>query len=139
MNWLTYALLSALFAGLVAIFGKIGMREIDSTFATAARAVIMTIALLLLLGIRGGTTGWREITPRTWFYITLAGVAGASSWLCYFRALQLGEASRVASIDRLSILVAVVGSVILFGEKLSVGGMCGVLLILIGSILIARG
>lgn len=139
MNWLGYALLSALFAGLVAIFGKVGMREVDSTTATAARAVVMALALLLLLVGRGGAQGWREISGRAWLFIVLAGAAGAASWLCYFRALQIGNASQVAPIDRLSMLVAVAFGVVFLGEKLSWGVGCGALLILAGSILIARG
>jgi len=139
MNWLGYALLSALFAGLVAIFGKVGVRDIDSTLATAARSVIMALALVTLVLARSNTINLREISPRAWLFITLAGLAGAASWLCYFRALQLGDASRVAPIDRLSVLVVVVFATLFLGEKLSAGVAFGALLVFVGSIFISRG
>ena len=139
MNWLGYALLSALFAGLVAIFGKVGVRDIDSTLATAARSVIMALALVTLVLARSNTINLREISPRAWLFITLAGLAGAASWLCYFRALQLGDASRVAPIDRLSVLVVVVFGTLFLGEKLTAGVAFGALLVVVGSIFISRG
>jgi bacterial/archaeal transporter family protein len=140
MNWLGYALLSALFAGLVAIFGKVGVREVDSTLATAVRACIMALALILLVFARStDVSAVRQIASRTWTFIILAGLAGAASWLCYFRALQLGDAARVAPIDRLSVLVAVAFGTIFLGEKLTAGVTLGGLLVLGGSILIARG
>src|SRR5436190_8023207 len=129
MNWLVYALLSALFAGLVAIFGKVGMRDVDSTLATAARAIVMALALVVLVLARpDATTRAQHISARAWSFILLAGLAGAASWLCYFRALQLGEASRVAPIDRLSVVVTVALAAIFLGEKLTVGVTAGVVL-----------
>ena len=139
MNWLGYALLSALFAGLVAIFGKMGVRDIDSTLATAARSVIMALALVTLVLARSNRINLREISPRAWLFITLAGLAGAASWLCYFRALQLGDASRVAPIDRMSVLVVVVIATLFLGEKLTAGVAFGALLVVVGSIFISRG
>jgi bacterial/archaeal transporter family protein len=139
MNWLVFSLLSALFAGLVAIFGKIGVREVESTVATAARAVIMAVALLLLLTGQGKLSAWRGIGGRAWLFIALAGAAGAASWLCYFRALQLCDAARVAPVDRLSVLVAVACGALFLGEKLTGGVALGALLIVAGTILIARG
>src|SRR5262245_45069507 len=122
MNWLEYALLSAFFAGLVAIFGKIGVRSVDSTLATTARAVIMAAALIMLmLSRRGLVSDLRQISASAWLFILLAGLAGAASWLCYFRALQIGDASRVAPIDRLSVVVTVVVAAIFLGEKLTWG------------------
>ncbi len=141
MNWILYALLSALFAGLVAIFGKIGVRDVDATLATAVRGVIMALVLVALVLVRGGDTlgSLRQILPRTWLFMVLAGLAGAASWLCYFRALQVGDAARVAPLDRLSVLVAVAFGALFLGEKLSTGVGIGAALILAGSILIARG
>jgi len=139
MNWLSYALLSALFAGLVAIFGKIGVRDVDSAVATAARSVIMALVLVTLVLTRNKTVNLQQISPRAWIFITLAGMAGAASWLCYFRALQLGDASRVAPIDRLSVLVVITIAALFLGEKLTTGIILGAALILTGSILIARG
>lgn len=139
MNWLAYALLSALFAGLVAIFGKIGVREVDSTLATMVRSVVMAVALVSLVLARGGIGDVKQITPRAWLFITLAGIAGAASWLCYFRALQLGDAARVAPIDKLSIVFVVIFAGIFLGEKISAGTMMGLLLVCGGAVLIARG
>lgn len=139
MNWLGYALLSALFAGLVAIFGKVGVRNVDATLATAARAVIMALALVALVLARSNESSLRQISPRAWLFIALAGMAGAASWLCYFRALQLGDVARVAPIDRLSVLIAVAFGALFLGEKLTGAVALGALLVLAGSIIIARG
>lgn len=139
MNWLAYALLSALFAGLVGIFGKIGMRDLDSTLATAARSVVMAGALVTLVAARGQLSSLGTIPNKAWLWICLAGLAGAASWLCYFRAIQIGPVSRVAPIDRMSVLIAVVGGAFFFGEKITGGVAAGALLVLVGSILIATG
>ena len=139
MTWLGYALLSAVFAGLVGVFGKIGMRDLDSTLATAARAVVMAGALIALVSVRGQLAALGTIPGRAWLWITLAGLAGAGSWLCYFRAIQLGPVSRVAPIDRLSVLIAVVAGALFFGGKITSGVAAGALMVLAGSILIAIG
>ena len=146
MDWLIYALLPALFAGLVAVFGKIGVRDVDSTLATAVRAAVMALALagLVLAKSAGGSSGLhvsnlRLIAARARLYILLAGLAGAASWLCYFRALQLGDASRVAPVDRLGVLVVMIFGVLFLGEHLTVASAIGGLLVLAGSILIAVG
>jgi bacterial/archaeal transporter family protein len=138
MNWLGYGLLSALFAGLVAIFGKIGVQNVDATLATTARAIIMAAALMgLMFARRGSIDELRNISASAWFFITLAGLAGAASWLCYFRALQMGDASRVAPIDRLSVVVTIALATLFLGERPSAGGVLGVLLICAGSVLVA--
>ena len=139
MNWLVYALLSALFAGLIAVFAKVGMRDIDSTLATTARAIIMALALVALVAVRGDLGALGSIGARPWVFIALAGACGAASWLCYFRALQLGDAVRVAPIDRLSILVTTIIAVTMLGEKASAMTLGGILLILGGSVLVALG
>lgn len=139
MDWLIYALLSALFAGLVGIFGKVGVRDVDSTLATGVRACIMAVALVALVLARGQQSGIKDIPPRTWLFLTLAGIAGAASWLCYFRALQLGDASRVAPVDRLSVLVTIIFAALFLGEKITGGVAIGTLLVLAGALLIARG
>jgi bacterial/archaeal transporter family protein len=146
MNWLTYALLSALFAGLVAVFGKVGVRDVDSTLATMVRSIVMALALVGLVLVKSADgsssinlNNVRLITGRTWLFVVLAGLAGAASWLCYFRALQMGDAARVAPIDRLSVLVAIIFGVLFLGERLTTNAALGALLILGGSILIAYG
>lgn len=139
MEWLIYALLSALFAGLVGIFGKIGMRDIDSTLATAARSVIMAVALSVLVLVRGNITEVKDFNSRAWLFIALAGLAGAASWLCYFRALQIGEVVKVAPIDKLSVGITLILAVLFLGEKMSWGIAVGTLLIFAGSLLVIRG
>lgn len=139
MQWLLYALLSAIFAGLVGIFGKIGMRDVDSTTATVARSVIMAIFLTGIFLFRGDLQDLKSIGSKTWIYITLAGLTGALSWLCYFRALQIGEAIRVAPIDKLSVVITLFLGVLFLGEKLTIGVFFGTLLILSGSLLVIRG
>ncbi len=139
MEWLIYALLSALFAGLVGIFGKIGMRDVDSTLATGARSVIMAVILSVVVLWRGNVAEAKNINSRAWMFIALAGVAGAASWLCYFRALQVGEASRVAPIDKLSVVATLLLAVLFLGEKPTAGVLFGTLLIVAGSLCIIRG
>ncbi|MBV8889455.1 MAG: EamA family transporter [Alphaproteobacteria bacterium] len=135
--WQFWALLSAGFAALTAIFAKIGVENVNSDFAT----LIRTAVILLVLGsILMGTGQWQppgSIAARTYLFLGLSGLATGGSWLCYFRALQLGDAGRVAPIDKLSVvLVALFGSVFL-GERLSVLNWFGVLVIAGGSVLVA--
>jgi transporter family protein len=103
------------------------------------RSTVMAVALVGLVLTRGGISDVKQITGRAWLFIVLAGVAGAASWLCYFRALQIGDASRIAPIDRLSVLFVIVFGVLFLGEKLTVGVGVGALLILAGAIFVARG
>lgn len=136
-SWQFWALLSAGFAALTAIFGKIGVEHIDSNFATLIRTcVILVVAASIVAALRSAQP-LSSVAPRTWLFLILSGVATGASWLCYYRALQLGPASRVAPIDKLSVvLVAVLGAVLL-GETLSLKGWLGVALIAAGAMLIA--
>lgn len=137
MNWIQLSLLSALCAGLVAIFGKLGMKEVDSTLATTARALVMLTALLAVVCSTGKLEQVAKLSAQSWIYITLAGLAGATSWLCYFQALKVGDASRVASLDKLSTVVTIVLSLVCLGETLSWKVGVGALLIVLGGILVA--
>jgi transporter family protein len=146
MDWLVYALLSAIFAALVAIFGKIGVRDVDSTLATMVRSVIMSLTLIAIVLVKTfgksesvNFDNLRALSGKTWLFIALAGISGAVSWLFYFRALQLGDASRIAPIDRLSVLFVIIFGVLFLSEKLTWSTALGGLLVLAGSILIARG
>ncbi len=134
--WAVWALLSAAFAALTAIFAKVGVEGVDSDLATLARTLVVLVALALLLA----TTGRLHLTalpPRTWTFLVLSGLATGASWLCYFRALKLGEASQVAPIDKLSVvLVALFGATFL-GERLSGVNWLGVALIASGALLVA--
>src|ERR1700745_3148636 len=112
MNWFIWALLSAFFAGLTAILAKVGVQGVDSNLATAIRTVVI-VAFAWLVPLNTNKQPLRSISGRTWLFLALSGLATGLSWLCYFRALQLGEASRVAPIDKLSV-VFVAGFAVLF-------------------------
>jgi transporter family protein len=136
-SWQLWALGSAVFAALTAILAKVGVRDIAPDFATLVRTAVI---LLLAAGIVAATGQWRApsaVPPVTWLFLVLSGLATGASWLCYFRALKLGEASRVAPIDKLSVvLVAIIGATAL-GEKLSARNWAGVALIAGGAVLVA--
>src|SRR5947209_6948421 len=100
MNWLSWALLSAVFAGLTAILAKIGVKDVDSNLATAVRTTVILVFAWLVASFTNRQP-LQTITPRTWAFLALSGLATGASWLCYFRALQLGEASKVAPVDKL--------------------------------------
>jgi len=137
MNWLTWALLSALFAGLTAILAKIGVTGIDSNLATAIRT---TVVLAFAWGVTLTTTplvALTELSRRTWLFLTLSGLATGLSWLCYFHALQLGPASKVAPIDKLSVVFVLVFSATFLGEPLTWKTMVGGSLIAGGATLLA--
>ncbi|ABP67311.1 EamA family transporter [Caldicellulosiruptor changbaiensis] len=139
--WLIFGLLSALFASLVAIFGKIGLKNLDTNVATAIRAVIMALFLVLVIIFQGRLNKIGEIlaSKKAILFIVLSGVAGALSWLFYFLALKNGKVQQVAPIDRLSVVFAIVLAAIFLGEKISFYTGLGVLLIAIGSIFVALG
>lgn len=133
------ALLAALSAALVAIFGKIGLENIDATLATAVRGIIMAVFLVVVTLLMGKMTmeGLSSISGKAWLFIALAGVAGALSWLFYFSALQIGSASTVAAIDRLSIVFVVIFAGLFLAEGFSWGSIVGALLMAGGAVLIA--
>ncbi|ACT12261.1 EamA family transporter [Pectobacterium aroidearum] len=140
-SWLIYALLSAVCAALVAIFGKIGLQNLDANTATAIRAVIMALFLVGVVVAQGKLVLVGEIiaNKKALLFIVLSGVAGALSWLFYFVALKNGNVAQVAPIDKLSVVFAVVLAVILLGEKISLMAGVGVALISAGALLVALG
>ena len=138
MSWIGYASLSAVLAGLVAILGKIGVRGVDSTLATTVRAAIMFGALLTVALARGTLGDLWTVDRRAMLYIALSGLAGAGSWLCYFRALQVGDALRVAPVDRLSGAVTLVLAVFVLGERAPVSAWIGTAVMVIGAVIVAR-
>jgi len=135
--WLLYALLSAVFAALVAIFGKIGLGKIDTTLATTVRAAVMFLLLLAAALAMGKMSGIGSIRGRAALYIILSGMAGAASWLCYFLALKLGRASHVAAVDRFSVVLVIIMAALFLGEKAAWKDWVGVGLLTVGAILIA--
>jgi bacterial/archaeal transporter family protein len=136
-SWVFWALLSAAFAALTAIFAKIGVENINSDLATFIRTIVIVAVLGGLLAVRGLFQPLSSISPRTYLFLALSGCATGASWICYFRALQLGDASRVAPVDKLSVVLVAVFGVIFLGEHLSFHSWLGVLLIAGGVILLA--
>jgi bacterial/archaeal transporter family protein len=137
MSWQFWAVLSAVFAALTAIFAKVGIENINSDFATFIRTVVILLVLAAILSMIGGWQPMNEISPKTWVFLILSGLATGASWLCYFRALKLGDAARVAPIDKMSVVMVAVFGVMFLGEKLSLPNWLGVCLIACGAVLVA--
>lgn len=137
MSWQVWALLSAAFAALTAIFAKVGVAGVDSNLATLIRTAIILVALAALLAATGQLRDLPAIGGRTWLFLTLSGLATGASWLCYFRALKLGQASQVAPIDKLSVILVAVFGALFLGERLSLVNWAGVGLVLAGALLVA--
>jgi transporter family protein len=137
MEWLVFALLAAITAALVAIFGKIGLEGVDSITATGVRAGIMFAAILLLMGFTGRIQQITSLNQHSLFYIFLGGLAGAASWVFYFLALKYGQATQVASIDRVSVVFVLVFAALFLAEKITLPKATGVALITAGAIIIA--
>jgi len=136
-SWQLWAVLSAVFAALTAIFAKLGVEHINSDLATLLRTIVIVV---VLAGIVAGTGQWQppgSIATRTYLFLTLSGLATGASWLCYFRALQLGDAARVAPIDKLSVVLVALFGVAFLGERLTGLNWLGVAFIGGGAILIA--
>ncbi|THF83767.1 EamA family transporter [Cohnella fermenti] len=137
--WLVYALLSAVMAALVALFGKIGLKDLDANAATAIRSVIMAVFLVAVVFVQGRSEQLGEILAnrKALLFIVLSGTAGALSWLFYFIALKNGKVSQVGPIDKLSVVFAVLLALLFLGEKISLVNGIGIALIAVGAILAA--
>lgn len=136
MNWFIWALLSAFFAGITAIFAKIGVQNISSNLATAIRTVVILV-FVWTVTLATKHESISAIATRTWIFLILSGMATGLSWLCYFRALQIGEASRVAPVDKLSVVIAIALAAIVLHEHLTWHQWLGGLLIFTGAVVIA--
>jgi transporter family protein len=134
MNWLAWALLSALFAALTAILAKVGVADINSNLATAIRTTVILVFTWSLAYFTSGRGELLAVAPRTWIFLAASGLTTGLSWLCYFRALQLGEVSKVAPVDKLSVAIAILLAVVFLGERLKPQEMIGAGLIVIGVI-----
>lgn len=137
IGWLPWALLSAAFAALTAIFGKMGVADINADLATLIRTVVIVCTLLGIVSATGQWQAPETISSRTWLFLVLSGLATGASWLCYFRALKIGDAARVAPIDKLSVVLVAVFGVIFLGERLSALNWLGVAAIGAGALLVA--
>ncbi|GKU83139.1 EamA family transporter [Niallia sp. NCCP-28] len=137
MSWLIFALLSAVCAALVGIFGKIGLANIDANTATAVRAIIMAAFLVIVVGIEGNLAKIPSIIAdkKSFMWIVLSGMAGATSWIFYFLALKTGKVTQVAPVDKLSVVLATIIAILFLGEKISLLNGLGIALITIGVIL----
>ncbi len=131
--WWIYALLSALFAALTAIFAKVGIKGVDTDLATAIRTVVVLIIAWGIAFLKGGTTTIQSLTKQNIIFLCLSGIATGLSWIFYFKALQLGEVSQVAPVDKLSVALAIILSVIFLGEALTPKIAIGALLIISGT------
>jgi transporter family protein len=136
-SWQLWALLSAVFAALTAIFAKIGVENIGSDLATFIRTVVVLLSFLVLLLATGQFATSGPISPRTWTFLILSGLGTGASWLCYFRALKLGPASMVAPIDKLSVVLVALFAFAFLGERPSATGWMGIGLIAAGAAIIA--
>jgi transporter family protein len=137
VSWQFWALLAALFAALTAVFAKVGVSNINSDFATFFRTIVVAIALGLLLLATKQFESLSSVSRKSLLFLVLSGLATGASWLCYFRALKLGNASQVAPVDKLSVVFVAIIATVFLGEKLSGVNWVGILLLTIGVILVA--
>ena len=136
-SWQFWALCSAAFAALTAIFAKVGVENVNSDFATLIRTVVILAVLAAIVTASGQFQPLASISRKTYLFLVLSGLATGASWLCYFRALKVGNAAQVAPIDKLSVVLVAVFGVVFLGERLSGTNWLGVCLIAAGAILVA--
>jgi bacterial/archaeal transporter family protein len=136
-SWQFWAVMSAVFAALTAIFAKIGIENINSDFATFIRTIVILITLAFILLATGQFQPPGSVGGRTYLFLVLSGLATGGSWICYFRALKIGQAAQVAPIDKLSVVLVAIFGVIFLGERLSAPNWLGVALIAVGAVLVA--
>ncbi len=134
--WFHWALLSAVFASLTAIFAKIGLEGVDSDFATLIRTVIILFAITWFVFYAGKWSDPFALRPKTWAFLTLSGLATGASWVCYFRALKVGDAAKVAPVDKLSVVLVAIFAVIFLGERPAAKNWLGIILVAAGVILL---
>ena len=135
MTWLFMAILSALFAGLTSILAKCGIRKTDSDVATALRTIVVLLFSWIMVFVVGSLPTITSISTKSLIFLILSGLATGASWLCYYKALQIGDASKVVPIDKLSIIVTVIFSYFVFKEKLSKKAFAGLCLMVAGTLL----
>lgn len=133
--WAVFAVLSAVFAALTSILAKIGIEGVNSNLATALRTMVVLVMAWLMVFITGAQSGVGEISRKSWVFIILSGLATGASWLCYYRALQTGEASKVVPIDKLSVVITLVLALVFLHEKFTAKSLVGCVLITAGTLL----
>lgn len=132
--WLVFALLSAIFAALTSILAKIGIDGVNSNLATAIRTVVVVIMAWGMVFLTHTQSGISEITKKSWLFLILSGLATGASWLCYYRALQIGEASKVVPIDKLSVVITLVLAFVFLQEEFTTKSLIGCILIGVGTL-----
>jgi transporter family protein len=136
-SWQFWAVMSAVFAAMTAIFAKIGVENVNSDFATFVRTIVILITLAFILLATGQFQAPGSVSGRTYLFLVLSGLATGGSWICYFRALKIGQAAQVAPIDKLSVVLVAIFGVVLLGERLTMPNWLGVALIAAGAVLVA--
>ena len=131
--WAIFAILSAIFAALTSILAKIGIEGVNSNLATAVRTIVVVLMAWFMVFITGNQNGIVDISKKSWIFLILSGLATGASWLCYYKALQLGEASKVVPIDKLSIVITIVLAFIFLGEQITLKTLIGCCLIVAGT------
>lgn len=131
--WLVFAVLSAIFAAITSILAKIGIEGVNSNLATAIRTVVVVLMAWGIVALTNAQSGIAEISKRSWIFLTLSGLATGASWLCYFKALQLGDASKVVSVDKFSIVITLVMAAVFLHEQFTVKTIIDSVLITLGT------
>ena len=131
--WFVFAILSSIFAALTSILAKIGIEGVNSNLATAVRTIVVVLMAWFMVFITGNQNGIVDISKKSWIFLILSGLATGASWLCYYKALQLGEASKVVPIDKLSIVITILLAFIFLGEQITLKTLIGCCLIVIGT------
>ena len=131
--WFIFAILSAIFAALTSILAKIGIEGVNSNLATAVRTIVVVLMAWFMVFITGNQNGIVDISKKSWIFLILSGLATGASWLCYYKALQLGEVSKVVPIDKLSIVITIILAFIFLGEQITLKTLIGCCLIIIGT------
>ena len=131
--WFIFAILSAIFAALTSILVKIGIEGVNSNLATAVRTIVVVLMAWLMVFVTGSQNGLMDISKKSWIFLILSGLATGASWLCYYKALQIGEASKVVPIDKLSIVITVALAFLFLGEQITLKTLIGCSLIVAGT------
>lgn len=136
-GWFYWAILSAVFAAMTAIFAKIGLEGVNSDFATLIRTFVILLVLTGFVFCAGKWSDPFALNPKTWLFLTLSGLATGASWVCYFRALQIGEASKVAPVDKFSVVLVALFAVIFLSERPSLRDWLGILMVTAGVVILS--
>ncbi|ADL04872.1 EamA family transporter [Lacrimispora saccharolytica] len=131
--WFVFALLSSVFAAFTSILAKMGIEGVNSNLATAIRTVVVVLMAWVIVFFTGAHTGVSEISKKSWLFLILSGIATGLSWICYYKALQMGEASKVVPVDKLSIVLTVLLAFLILHEQFSLNKLIGILMITVGT------